>query len=86
MRYQHAMAGDAQAERHVAEVCDILGCEVLEVAAILGLHGRPTLRSRVALHSCMPSLLEDGDAWVFKAEVSRGLFFLRSSMLDRMVS
>ena len=67
------MAGDAQAEWHVTEVCDIPGCEVLEVAAILGLQSRPTLRSRVALHYCMPSLLEDADAWVSKAEVSRGL-------------
>jgi len=33
MCHQHAMAWNAQTERHVPEVCHILSCEVLKVPA-----------------------------------------------------
>ena len=38
MCHQHAVAGDAQAEGHIPEVRHILGCEMLQVPAVLGLH------------------------------------------------
>lgn len=43
------MAGNAEAERHVLEVCHVLSCEVLQVAAKLGLHSKYRTEIPVAL-------------------------------------
>ena len=37
------MAGNAEAERHVLEVCHVLSCKVLQVAAELRLHSKNRL-------------------------------------------
>ena len=52
MHHQHAMAGNAEAERHVLEVCHVLSCKVLQVAAKLRLHSNNTTDIPCCLNVC----------------------------------